>query len=368
MKKEVKIIFHIDLNAFFATVSMINEPYLKNKVFVVGGSAMSSKGVISTASYKARKLGIRSAMPISDAMRIYPKLLVVPVNFPEYIKYSNIFFEVLTTYSDKVLKGSIDEAYLDMTEASKTKHPLELAKEIQTKLNKEYNLPCSIGIAPTLFLAKTASDMKKPLGITVVRRKDIVKKIFPLPIKELFGMGKKTYPVIEKKGILTIGDFTKKENKEKILEVITKESYDSFINHILGYSTDIIDPDKYNIPKSISNETTFNYYLDNQDVLLQELKNLFDTVYRRLTKYKLLAKTVTIKIRNSNFETITRSKSLTDYTNEYESFETIMEELFFDNYHGDAIRLIGVGLGTIITKYDYREDYNLFTYQKLLEE
>jgi len=368
MKKEVKVIFHIDMNAFFASVAMINEPYLKNKVFVVGGSPMSGRGVISSASYRARRIGIRSGMAVSEAIRIFPKLLIVPLDFKEYHKYSNIFFDFLSNYSTKLLKGSIDEGYIDITELSKERHPLEIAKEIQTRLKNEYKLPVSIGIAPTLFLAKMASDIKKPLGITVVRRRDVVKKIFPLSIKDLFGMGVKTYPRLQKRGILTIGDFTKTENYEKIIEVIKPESYESFIKHILGYSTDIIDPSKYDIPKSISNETTLNYNVDSIDVLLTELKQLFDYVHKRLKRDNMLAKTVTIKLRNSDFETITRSKTLNDYTDDFLVLENLVEELFYDNYHDEALRLIGAGVSNLIIKDEYKEDYNLFTYQRLLEE
>ncbi|PKK96684.1 MAG: DNA polymerase IV, partial [Tenericutes bacterium HGW-Tenericutes-3] len=168
MKNNIKIIFHIDLNAFFASCAVIKDPYLKNKAFVVGGSSTFRRGVVSTASYEARKLGIHSAMNINDAFRIYPKLIFVPTEFSLYKKYSELFFSFLKRYSNLIIEGSIDEAYIDMTEASMKKHPMDLAKEIQDGLMKEYQLPCSIGIAPTLFLAKMASDMKKPLGITVL--------------------------------------------------------------------------------------------------------------------------------------------------------------------------------------------------------
>ncbi|MDR4969231.1 MAG: hypothetical protein RG740_06400, partial [Acholeplasmataceae bacterium] len=189
MKKDIKIIFHIDLNAFFASCAMIKDPYLKDKVFVVGGSSTSRRGVISTASYPARKLGIHSAMNINDALRIYPKLIIVPTEFNLYQKYSNLFFSYLKQFSNIILAGSIDEAYVDMTEASKNKHPLELAKQIQDGLMETHGLPCSIGIASTLFLAKMASDMLKPMGITVLRKKDIVHKLFSLPIQDMYGIG-----------------------------------------------------------------------------------------------------------------------------------------------------------------------------------
>lgn len=368
MKKEVKIILHIDLNAFYATVSEINEPHLKNKVFVVGGSPISGRGVITTASYNARRLGIKSGMSITEATRIYPKLSIAPINFPEYRKYSNLFFNFLTTYTDKIIKGSIDEAYLDITDLCVGRTGLDVAKEIQDKLLKLYKLPVSIGIAPTLFLAKMASDLKKPLGITVVRRRDIINKIFPLPIKDLFGMGIKTYPLMEAIGVNTIGDFVLDKNKEKILDIIKQNSYDSFVNHILGNSSDIIDPSKYDIPQSISNENTFTLPISNIDLLLQGINDLFDVTHNRLIKGKFYAKTVTIKLRTDEFKTITRSKTLIDYTSDYDELLSMAHTLFYDNFNDEAIRLIGVGVSNIIPKESYTEDYNLFTYQKLLEE
>lgn len=368
MKNKTKIIFHIDLNAFYASVAIINEPYLKNKVFVVGGSVLNSKGVISTASYKARRLGIKSAMNVSDALKIYPKLLVVPVNFSEYVKYSNIFYNYLRNYTDRILKASIDEAYLDVTEACENIHPLVLAKKIQKELYKTYKLPCSIGIAPTIYLAKMASDIKKPLGITVVRKKDIPKKILPLPIKDLFGLGVKTYPHLEKEGIKTIGDFARKENKEIILKYMSIDNYQNLINSILGNSSNRVDPAKYEIPKSISNETTFNYNIDSYDIILSELNSLYDVIYKRLTKENLLAKTVTIKLKDNNFNVITRSRTIEDYTNDYEKLKAIMEELLYENYDDKPLRLVGVGYSNIILSKDYTEEYNLFTYQKILEQ
>ena len=364
MKNEVKIIFHIDLNAFFASCAVIKDPYLKDKVFVVGGSATFKRGVVSTASYEARKLGIHSAMNINDALRIYPKLIIIPTQFSLYHKYSNLFFQFLKRYSNIILAGSIDEAYVDMTEKSKEKHPLELAKEIQEGLLKEHQLPCSIGIAPTLFLAKMASDMKKPLGITVIRKKDIVGKLFPLPIKEMYGIGKKTYPKLESLGIHTIGDFTKKEFKNSILSIMSEQSYDSYLDHIMGRSSDIIDPKKYQIPQSISNETTLNYPMDQYDAILQILKDLLEQTHERLVKEELVAKTIGIKLRTSDFDTFSRGVTLTEYSDDHDLFLERLENLFESNFNGQTIRLVGVYLNQVIQKKDLKIDFNLFNYQE----
>ncbi|MBN2300562.1 MAG: hypothetical protein JXC31_05190 [Acholeplasmataceae bacterium] len=365
MKKNVKIIFHIDLNAFFASCAVIKEPYLKDKAFVVGGSSTFKRGVVSTASYEARKMGIHSAMNINDALRIHPKLIIVPVQFGLYQKYSRLFFNFLKRYSSIIVEGSIDEGYIDMTEQAKTRHPIELAKEIQDGLMKEYQLPCSIGIASTLFLAKMASDMQKPLGITVLRKSDIVSKLFPLPIKEMYGIGKKTYPKLELIGIKTIGDFTKLENKEKILSVMSENAYISYVDHIMGRSSDHIDPKRYAIPKSISNETTLNYNMDEADAILKIIVELFESTHERLVKEELVAKTVGIKLRDSEFITINRSLTFNQYTDDYQTFYDAIDSLFEENYQGQAIRLVGIFLNQVMLKKDLKIDYNLFTYQEL---
>ena len=367
MKKEVKVIFHIDLNAFYASVASINEPYLSGKPFAVAGSTILNRGMILSGSYEARKYGIKAAMPITDAIDLYPKLLIVPPDFKEYRKYSDIFINFLKRYSSIILKASIDEAYIDVTMLARKRNAIDIAKEIQTNLLEEYQLPVSIGVAPTLFLAKMASDYKKPLGITVIRRKDIIKTIFPLSIKELHGIGKKTYPSLIEMGINTIGEFTIANNKPKILAIMTIEHYQDVLDNILGYSSDKIDPSKYEIPRSISNETTLNYNVDNYNVLIEELKDVLIVVHNRLISQELLARTVFIKIRNNKFETITRSLTI-DYTDDYDIIESVAEELFYNNYDNEPLRLIGAGVSSIITKDKYRQEYNLFNYQNILKK
>ena len=205
-QNNAKIIFHIDLNAFFCAVAEIYNPALRNTAFAIGREN-SNYGVISTCSYEARKYKIHSGMSLREAFSILPSLNVVSLPYERYVNYHNKFISVLKSYTDLIEVASIDEAYLDMTEASKKRHPLVLAKEMQTRLLKEFRLSSSIGIAPTLFLAKMGSDYKKPLGITVIRKRDAKEILSPLPVKDIYGIGKKTYPLLMEKGILTIGDF-----------------------------------------------------------------------------------------------------------------------------------------------------------------
>ena len=222
-KNNAKIIFHIDMNMFFCSVAVIKNPSLKGKAFAIG-RPNTTKGVLSTASYEARKYGIKSAMSTAEALKIKPDLIIVGADGELIREYHNKFVKLIKEYSKLVEVASVDEVYADMTEISKHRHPLEIAKEIQTRLVKEYHLPCSIGIGPTLFLAKMASDMKKPLGLVVLRKRDKEEKLYPLSVSDIYGIGKKTWPLLIENDIKTIGDFFEISNKEK-LEVM-KEHFD----------------------------------------------------------------------------------------------------------------------------------------------
>lgn len=362
---DVKIIFHIDLNAFYASCAMIKEPFLRNQVFVVGGRIGSNTGVISSASYKARKLGIKSAMSIPDAQAIYPKVLIVPTDFALYQKHSNIFFKLLKSYTNKLLIASIDEGYLDVTELAKDKHPLKLAKEIQTRLLKKHQLPVSIGIGPTLFLAKMASDMKKPLGITVLRKRDVKKVLYPMPIGKVYGIGKKTDGLLSEIGIKTVADFVDESNKKKILEVMTINSYESFIDSIHGNSSNHVDPNLYAVPKSISNEETLVSPISELEVVLNHIRDLTTQTVERLVNEEMVTRTISIKLRYQNFRTITRSKTILQPTDDFLEIYGIAEELIQVNYFGEPLRLVGIGLSQLIFKKDLKDDINLFNYSEM---
>ena len=215
VQNKAKIILHVDMNAFFCSVACILNPTLRGKVFAIGREN-SYRGVISSASYEARALGIHSAMSQKEAYDLVPNLIIVTLDRSYYYHYHQEFLKILQQYSSLVEVASIDEAYLDITEASKTRHPVVIAKEIQLRILKEVGLSCSIGIAPTLFLAKMASDMKKPLGLTILRKRDVEEKLYPLSVDEIYGIGKKTYPLLMKNDIQTIRDFMNLNNKTKI--------------------------------------------------------------------------------------------------------------------------------------------------------
>lgn len=344
---------------------MIDNPRLKNKVFAVGGGLSFFRGgVLTTASYKARKYGIKSGMSITEALNLYPKLIVVPNHHKRYHEYSSIFINYLKTFTDLVWQVSIDEAYMDVTELSKTIHPVALAKQIQQTLLNTHHLPSSIGIAPTLFLAKMASDMKKPMGITILRKRELKEKLYPLSIKEMYGIGRKTHPKLESLNINTIGDFANIDNKEIILKVMSEKSYLGYLKEIHGLSSDTVDPYKYQTPKSISNETTFSFDTDVESLLLETIKSLFEESYLRMKKELMVCKTVGIKLRINNFQTRQKSKTLLDYSDVESVLYNEIITLFEETYDQKPIRLIGISLAQLALKKSVKSPYNLFNYQE----
>lgn len=363
IKKEnhVRIIFHIDMNAYFCSVACILYPSLRGEAFAIGREN-TYKGVISTASYEARALGIHAAMPISEAYKIKPDLKVISIDYRYYQDYHNKFVNIIKEYSNLIEVASIDELYADMTDISKSKHPIVLAKEIQLRLLKELGLSCSIGIAPTLFLAKMASDIKKPLGITVIRKKDVKDILYPLSVKEIFGIGKKTYPKLINGGINTIAEFMMPENKDKIISIIGDNSYNYVINHILGNSSNIIDPNRYSDSSSISTSQTYDVFLSSLSEILYEMRRMTRELCSKMKSKDYYTKTVNITLRDDNFHTITRQDTLDEYSNDFQSLYEVITNLVEDNYSFEKrYRLVGVGFSNILHESELPIEYNLFT-------
>lgn len=367
VENHARIIFHIDMNAFFCSVACILDPSLRGKAFAIGREN-STRGVLSTASYEARKYGIHSAMSQVEAYEKLPSLLVIHIDYSHYVEYHYKFINIIKEYTKLVEVASIDEVYADMTEASKIKHPLVLAKEIQKRLLVELDLPSSIGIAPTLFLAKMASDMKKPLGLTVIRKREIEQVLYPLDVSTIYGIGKKTYPRLKENGINTIRDFMNLENKDKIISLIGENTYNYGYSHILGNSSNVVNPQRYDSQESISESQTFDNYLESIEDILYEMVKMARSVHQKMTKYNYLTKTITITLRDSDFKTITRQKRLNDYTDDLVEINHIISELLEENFIEKRYRLIGVGFSNLIDRNSLPKEYNLFTMDDKLEK
>ena len=368
MRKQnnAKIILHVDMNAFFCSVACLLNPALRGKVFAIGREN-SYRGVISSASYEARALGIHSAMSLKEAYTLVPDLIVVSIEYSYYTYYHHQFIHILQQYSSLVEVASIDEAFIDITELSKTRHPLVIAKEIQLRILKEVGLSCSIGIAPTLFLAKMASDLKKPLGITVLRKRDVQTILYPLSVSDIFGIGKKTYPILINNNIKKISDFMNLENRNKILDLIGTTSYHNTYESILGNSTNIVDPNRRSESESISTSQTFDRIIQSQIEVLYELRKMTLELMNKLRKRKYYTKTITIILRNVDFKTITRSKSI-NYTDDFDEIYDTIVDLVEEHYKDEPLRLLGVVLSNLKEYHTLPKEYNLFTIPNVEEK
>lgn len=346
--KKVKVIFHIDLNQFFCAVAIKLNPSLKGKPFAIGREN-STKGVVSTASYEARKYNVRSGMPLIEAYKNYKNLIVVSPEYSNYEKYSSLFFEILEDYTKKLLPVSIDEGYLDVTDETlgNNIHPIEYASIIQNRVKEELDLECSIGIAPTLFLAKMASDLKKPMGISVLRKRDAIEKLGNLKVEEVYGIGKKTSEKLHFLNVNTINDFLDEKNKYYITKVISLEIYEGFLQKINGNSSDDVSKQVAK-SKSISHSETYDTPLSTYEDILNHLCNQSKDLVNQLEMLNMRTKTITITLRDIFFNTITRSVTV-EFTDELQVINSHIENLLEVNYKDEKLRLVGVTLGNLKT-------------------
>ena len=201
-----RVIMHLDMNSFFASVEQAANPELKGIPLAVAGNPKERRGILVTCSYEARAFGVYTTMTVGEAKRLCPKLTIVPPRHELYRQMSDSVFDILRSYTEWVEPVSIDEAYIDTTDIGGLTRAYDLAREIQLRILAELDLPCSIGIAPNKFLAKTASDMKKPMGITILRKREVPKMLWPLPVIDMHGIGKRTEEKLHSADIKTMGD------------------------------------------------------------------------------------------------------------------------------------------------------------------
>jgi DNA polymerase-4 len=301
---------HVDLDAFYASVESLKDPSLKGKPVIVGG--VGGRGVVSSASYEARVFGVRSAMPTVRARRLCPDGVFVPPDFTAYQAHSNRFREVLLSFTPLVEPISLDEAFLDVAGAERLFGPPEtIAARIRADVEREVGVTCSVGVAPTKFVAKLASDGCKPDGMLVVPAEGVLDYLEPLPIGRLWGVGEKTGDTLGRMGIRTIGDLSR--TPQAILARLLGEQS---ATHLWQLSHGIDDRDvvPYEPPKSVGHEETFEHDLDDDEEILRELLALTGRVASRLRADGYRARTVTLKARLATFTTLTRSKTMADPT------------------------------------------------------
>ena len=356
-----RVIFHIDINAFFASAEIIRRPSLEGKAIAIG--SMSRHGVISTANYKAREYGVHSAMPVYEALRLCPELEIVEPNHSYYKDLSRKFFTYLYTYTRQIEPASIDECFMDVTEIiQKYKRPLDLAFQIQNGIYSETGLHVSIGVAPNKFLAKMASDMRKPNGITVLRKSELERKLWPLPIEDFVGIGKKTVPKLKEKNIVTIGDFANPDNENLILSLMGRSSY-ALIQKARGNSTNRLS---YSTTRqSVSLGRTYENDLYSMEEIISCVRILVNDLSSRMKKNNYKGKLISVTLRDLDFHNIVRSRSLKEYTNDanyfYEAVYSLIEENYLEN-HG--YRHIAIHVGSLKDAQKIVEQPSIFDKQK----
>ncbi|MBL5798364.1 DNA polymerase IV [Bacillus sporothermodurans] len=361
--KNGRVILHVDMNSFFASVEMAYDASLKGKPIAVAGNPEERKGIVVTCSYEARKFGVKTTMTVWEAKKRCPQLIILRPNFTRYREASEAMFHILRQYSDLVEPVSIDEGYIDITESYELGTPYEIATMIQQQLVNELDLPCSIGIAPNKFLAKMASDMKKPMGITILRKRDIPEKIWPLPVIEMHGIGKKTADKLVDAGIQTIKDLahTNDLQLEKLLGIRglkLKEKAN-------GVDLRVVDPNAANDYKSVGSSTTLPKDSTNQQELLKVLEKLSSETATRMKKNGYLTNNVSITIKYKNRSTITRSRKLNNPVVQQKDIYSAAKMLFLKHWNGNPVRLLGVTGQDLVEQQDAVEQLNLFSYEKV---
>ena len=360
MIKKAKVIFHVDMNSFYASVEMAYNPKLKGKPIAIAGNPNERKGIIVTSSYEARAKGVRTTMPLWQARKLCPNLIVIRPDFPKYKDTSAKIFKILAEMSPIIEPVSIDEGYIDATEHPT--HPITLANEIQQRLLKELDIPCSIGIGPNKFLAKTASDFKKPLGITILRIRDLPEKLWPLSIDKMYGVGSKTAEKLHQINIYTIKDLAKADiyTVSQVLGI----NGERLINRANGIDKRMVDPDSVNDFKSIGNSQTLREDTIDEAKITSTLNQLASRVEERLQRRELKGMTVQLMMRYADRTTVTRSRKGMSYIDDKESIMTIIQELFQEHWNHQPIRLLGITVQDLLEKSDIMEQLNLFTYEQ----
>lgn len=337
-------IIHVDMDAFYASVAQLDDPSLRGKAIAVGGGG--ERGVVSAASYEARKFGVRSAMSGVLARKNCPHLIFVKTDFKRYTELSKQIRAVFYEYTDMVEPLSLDEAYLDVTE-NKKGHPSAtlLAIEIRQRIYNKVGLRASAGISINKFVAKIASDINKPNGQKTIPPEEVIPFLEELDIAKFYGVGKVTAAKMYNLGIFKGNDL-----KEKSLEYLTehfKKSGQHYYNIVRGIQHSIVKSDR--IRKSVAAERTFMENLTSEVYMLEKLDRIAEELERRLKNSKVSGKTVTLKIKYSDFTMQTRSKTLPYFITDKSLLLTTVKELLYQEKMQNSVRLLGISVTNLNT-------------------
>jgi DNA polymerase-4 len=331
-------IFHVDMDAFFASIEQIDDPSLRGKPVLVGYDG--PRGVVAAASYEARKFDCHSAQPMSIAKRRCPQAVIVPVRFSRYREISQRMFAIFDEFSPLVEPLSVDEAFLDLTGTEQLLgEAQDVARRLKQRITSQLGLTASIGVAPNKFLAKLASDLQKPDGLVIIRPTDIDPILISLPVNKLWGIGPVTAEKLNQYGIRKVGDLRK--HSVETLDRILGNDAERFLRLAHGVDDRAVVPDRE--AKSIGQEQTFGVDVADPADVRRVLFEQVEQIGRRLRKHSLLARTVSLKIRYGEFETISRSMTLAEPTDSTSDIWNAASSVF-DRWCEKAfrpVRLIG---------------------------
>ena len=337
-----RAIIHVDMDAFYASVELLDDPGLAGHAVIVGG--LGPRGVVATANYEARRFGVHSAMPISRARRLCPQGRYIRPRMARYRELSAAVFTVFREFTPRVEGLSLDEAFLDVTASLKLfGGQQKIGRQIKEHILATTGLAASVGIAHNKFLAKLASDVQKPDGFVIVKPGEVHAFLDPMPISRLWGVGKKTAPKLRALGILTIGQL--RHADISAVRPVLGNRAEHFQQ--LSRGQDEREVQAVRPEKSISNEVTFDTDVLDRTELLAELLRQSESVSRRLRAQDLMAGTVVVKIRDGSFQTVTRSRSLIACSNSTRTLYRMARALF-ETWRGQhrttAVRLLGMGV------------------------
>lgn len=334
-----RIIIHVDMDAFFASVEVMDNPSLKGKPVIVCG--LGERGVVSTCSYEARRYGVHSAMPVFMAVKKCPMGEFIPVRMSRYKEISSKIFDIFREYTEKIEPLSIDEAFLDLTN-TEFNDGIEVANSIKDRVRSELGLTLSVGVSYNKFLAKLASDWNKPNGIKVITKDMIPDILFPLNINKVFGIGKKTVSKLNNIGIFTIKDLYEMP-QELYMEYMGKMGIDIY-NRIRGIDNREVRVSRER--KSIGKETTFKSDIVDKKELLEYLLKFSREINNILSVKDIKGKTITLKYKTASFENHTRSKTFNHYISSAEEIYNISKDLLESAELQEPLRLIGISVSS----------------------
>lgn len=358
-----RVIIHLDMNAFYCSVHEAEQPEkYKDRPTAVSGSVEQRKGILVTCSYTARRMGIKTGMTVRQALQLCPDLMLIKPDFDLYRKYSRGFMATARQYTPLVESVSIDECYMDITGSKMFGSPLEIASSLQERIKSEWQLPCSIGLAPNKLLAKMASDMKKPNGLTVLRIRDVKTMLWDEPCDTLFGIGKKTALKLEKLNIRTIGQLASTDETLLIKHFGVVGAWMKSAAHGIDHSE--VNPNRER-NKSIGHTTTLPSDISSRKDVHRVLLNLADQTGRRLRRQKLVTTTVQITIRKPDMTTIARSHTLNAPTQSTDDIYREACKLYERHWKsGEPIRLLGVTLQNLSLLEEAALQLDLFSYEQ----